>query len=676
MATIADPGGSGEYIVSVSAVGYRFARRRVVNDDGAVTLRVSFILAPDTGQRLAAVVVRANRSAVERRFIYEIPPGNVESVTQGTNASAPAVIASFEELLRNNPMFDGVGAAGAAATESQTQLNGLLFTGNALPRSTPVVVRGTVAEYDASIAGFSGGRIAADVSAAGEYVSRTGGTTIDLRQHSRHRLGGAAGLPISPAYVADVGGTTLLRDEKLGLSWGVRARATSDPTSSLETADSAFLASLGVSAARRDAIEELSRDRGLWQPVRLPRSSLGIAGSSIARVDFDRRPSSTNALVATLSLDARQNFLDDPLVGAGFSRGNRTTDLALQHLWERTLQSQALWRSRSGVSLGLQRGVGVETLGTAAIRVVPILDTEIGLGAPTLSLGGALPAARRDRFVLEHQVEREQRVGPASAHQLKVFAQARLHGAQFETDGPMSTVEFATLSAYQSAGDAAVRVATLQDTRATALRLSGGVNDAWRITSRLRSSGGIRVDYQRVALLNGTSPYARSVVDISPRVGFTWSLVEPKTGAGFGTTNLLRRQMIPSGVLRFGAGLFGADYAPDDALAPGGSPALERSTSCRLSSGAGGLGSAAAADLTAQQLSSACLDQAGARTQAGNGTLGRGFAPPRSLKLTAGFVTQLGFFDMSLDAVVSRTQRQPDAASAAPHRCGRAGSVI
>jgi hypothetical protein len=654
--SFSDPGGSGEYIISVSAAGFRFVRRRVENTMGLRTLIARFSLVADSAPALLRVVVRANRPAVERRFIYDIPPGNVESAVQGADAVAPPAVSSFSELLRNNLLFDGGGSAGATGGESQTQLNGLLFVGSSLPRSAPVVVRGTVAEYDASVAGFSASRIAADISAAGEYVERTGMVSVVTAPSStpdgvrrRQLLTGSA--------LVDLGGTTLLRRERVGLSWGVRGQFASDVNAFLEIADTSFLAARGLSPTKVAAIQQTGRARGLIIDANVPASNFQAVGSAIARVDFARRAKRTNALVGTVNADRQKPFANDAFSAQGLARETMLGQVSLQHIWEEVDRHEAIWRARTSATFGSQSsGPVVDASRVATVRLVPVADSLDYSGAPVLTFGGGAPPALRTRVVFEEQIEREQRMGTSASHQVKLFAQARMHAARENETGTAARIEFPTLLAFNNANNAGVSVNSVPSATANALRLSAGVNDSWRISTRLRSSGGVRADYQRLSAASTGS--VSTVFDVSPRLGLTWTFAQPKEGPGYLTTNLLRRQLVPSGVLRLGAGVFGSDYAPDDALTPGRVAPEANEIVCRLAAGTMGLGAGTAADLTPARLATACLGQTGALERTSRGMLGRTFAPSRSFRATGGIVTQFRLVDISFDAVVSRTLRQ------------------
>lgn len=662
------PGGTGEYVLTVRAHRFRPVRRRVAGA-GESVLRVVFVLTEESTTTLATVRVRANRDSVERRFIYDAPPGNMEAATQGTDAVTPPTLATFEGQLRNNLLFDGVGGAGAAPGETQTQLNGLLFPGSALPRSAPVAIRGVVAEYDVSVAGFSGGRIAADLGAAGDYVSRTGSVVADATARDTR---GNTGVPlgsVAPALTFDVGGTNLLMRERQGLAWGVRASATTTPNVALERVPAAFLDERGLSAERAAAIEAVAQPRGLGRSRDAEQWSRAMSGSAIARLDFDRRHARTNAVVAAASVDHRAPATIDPFATSRLATGLQVAQGTAQHLWERTDRHLAVWRARTGL---VAEQSAVTTEGgdvTSVVAILPVDGAAANEWAPAVRLGGPLPPSRRDRLVLEQQLEREQRVGTRAEHQLKLFAQGRAHRLNERNDARQGFVDFAGLDAFRDASTALVRTTRYAPAEALAWRASLGVNDLWRLSSRLRAVGGVRMDWQRVDTRGRGAP---QVLDLSPRIGVTWALIQPREAPGFVRTNLLSRQTGPSGVLRFGTGIFTGDFGPDDAVRPGGLPARVESVGCSLGGGPAGLGEGDAEALDAERLARACQAVMAARPLAGRGRLDDAFAPPRTWRTTAGISALLFGLDVTVDGVVSRTGRQARLVDAAVPRTAAA----
>jgi hypothetical protein len=660
IAMFVDPGGTGEYVITVSALQFRSARRRVVNSGGASRLIVHFVLFVDSTQQLARVKVFATRREIEKRFIFALPPGNIESVSEGTNATAPPVLSSLEDQLRSNLLFDALGGSALGQLGSQTQLNGMLFSGRALPRNAPVVVRGTVADYDASVSGFSNTRITADIARAGEYVSRSG-TLVYSAVPQAAAVGATRDGPVNTAVIADGGGTTLFRREKFGLAWGIRGVLETEPSTSLESADPHFLTQNGVTLRARDEIARVSTQRGFRNSGALPASFGNRAAlNAIGRLDFDRRRTRVNGMIGTIAIDATRPRLFDPFSSSSLARSDQSIDATLVHMFEAEgSASRAVWRARTGLTVGSVRSGANGESDATLLRVVPIFENNVATGAPVLTLGGSVPRVRRNHFTIEHQLEREQRIGSTYAHQVKVFAQARLQYLASSTAGILSTVDFPTLSAFTRADDAVVRIITVSDASASAGRFSGGVNDLWRITPRLQLSTGARIDFQQLQRDNVSLAIRNRLLEVSPRLGLTWAFAAPNESPGFVTTNLLRRQTIPPGTLRIGVGLFSADYTAADAVEPSGRRALDRSISCRLAGGRDGLADASVDALTAARLEAACISGARARVLSGTSDLDRNFDPTRALRSTIGMTNRFRAFDVNLDAILTRTLRQP-----------------
>jgi Carboxypeptidase regulatory-like domain len=136
--SVAFENGTGDYLVAVSSVGLKSARRRVQRQNSERELVADFTLATDVGaaERWADGVngqvppsMAGNLSAIA---------GNAPGMTQGAG---------------------GISVLGSGAESNLTTLNGMALPGGTLPRAARVDTRVTSATFDPVRGGFSGANV-------------------------------------------------------------------------------------------------------------------------------------------------------------------------------------------------------------------------------------------------------------------------------------------------------------------------------------------------------------------------------------------------------------------------------------------------------------------------------------------------------------------------------------
>ena len=181
--------GTGDYLVYVSATGYRTARRRVQRQGGEVTLVADFRLASDAAL-LAEIKVRGTKPvrADNDANPYNPEAGSSEKYSDGVagqlsptaagDLNATAGTMSGVTVTPNGPSI-----LGAGAESNLTTLNGMGMAATSIPRAARTETRVTGATFDATRGGFAGANIDVRLSGGDRFYQRRNAfVTLDPRQ--------------------------------------------------------------------------------------------------------------------------------------------------------------------------------------------------------------------------------------------------------------------------------------------------------------------------------------------------------------------------------------------------------------------------------------------------------------------------------------------------------------
>lgn len=300
--------GTGDYLVYVSAPGFKPARRRVQRQGNESELVANFVLVPDVTQ-LASVKVTGQKPERATNDIRptELEPGSSEKWNDGVNGRlSPTVAGDLNAIagtMSNVTMTPGgPSILGSGAESNLTTLNGMGFGAGSIPRAAQTQTRVTAATFDPTRGGFAGANI--DVQLEGgsrEYQRRNGFVTIDpqMLEFADPRtlsLGSKSG-GFRTSFGAD--GELIRR----ALTYNVAvdlARNSSDPATLLSAEANVLLRS-GV------APDSVARLIALANPLGLPLSGGGIPANRthdaitwLGRLDDTRDTMRTRAFTSYL----------------------------------------------------------------------------------------------------------------------------------------------------------------------------------------------------------------------------------------------------------------------------------------------------------------------------------------------------------------------------------------
>jgi hypothetical protein len=286
---------TGEYILNVSALGFRPFRQRVTMRPGDTLATVDVHLAPNV-QQVAAVRVQATRPRPPRSGIDRIPgtdPGD-KTVDGITNALPPELQGDLDAMAGMLPGYTTLGgggfsAFGLGADANMKTLNGMSYSGDALPRDVATTTRYVSSPWDPTRGGFSGALAATTISRGSNITQARGHVTLDAP-------GLQIGDPIAARYGqtfsnVQVGGSRsgALSLDRYFYNMGGSATVRRAPVSSLLDFDGDALAHAGISPDSAVRLTQLLSAQGV--PTTrggIPDQRTTFSGNFVQRFDFAR----------------------------------------------------------------------------------------------------------------------------------------------------------------------------------------------------------------------------------------------------------------------------------------------------------------------------------------------------------------------------------------------------
>jgi hypothetical protein len=598
--------GTGDYLVYVSAPGFKSARRRVQRQGSESELIADFVLERDVAL-LATMRVSAQRPvrAVNPINPPQLEPGASEKWNDGVLGQVPPTVAGdLNALAGTMPNVTltpgGASILGAGAESNLTTLNGMGLAAGAIPRAARTETRVTGATFDPTRGGFAGANVDVRLGPGSrDFQRRNGFLTLDPQAlQFADATTRALGLPsggVRGSFGAD--GELIRRALTYNVAMDV-ARSASDPATLLN-ADADALLRAGV------APDSVARLIAIASPLGLTLAGPGLPSNRqhdaiawLGRLDDTRDTLQTRAL-STYAGFTRDGALGFGPLSAPSASGERR---------ERTLGAQLTL----GSYVGPGRRVLTETrlaASATSTEVTPyrqqpgvsILVRSAGSDGNNditgLTLGGGSFLATRDaRWTTEGANETIWNAG-GRRHRFKALLWGRADGLRQEgVANQLGAFSFNSIEDLAAGRPASFSRTLSQPVRsgtvwnaATALAHQYAPSAFFRLLygARLDADGFVDKPARNPSLeraLGVPTGAAPTRLHVSPRAGFSYTYNRDKdNGTGTSQNQVGRFYRSTVGVIRGGIGDFRDMLRPGilaDASAASGLPGGTSTLTC------------------------------------------------------------------------------------------------
>ncbi|NUS98995.1 MAG: carboxypeptidase regulatory-like domain-containing protein [Gemmatimonadaceae bacterium] len=590
--------GTGDYLVYVSALGRRSARRRVQRQGTETELVADFQLAPDA-TKLAEVKVTAKKPERARNDVspFNQEPGSAESYQEGVSGqlppSAAGSLSGTASTIAGVTMTpNGPSILGSGAESNLTTLNGMGMAASSIPRAAKTETRVTGATFDATRGGFAGANVDVRLSPGDRmYQNRTAQLTFDPRAlQYTDAVGRSAGVPVG-GFRGSIGGDGELIRQALTYNVALDvARSISSPAT-LVDADQATLLRAGISPDSVARLRAVAGPLGLLSTSGVPLDRTRDQVTWLGRLDDTRDTLQTRALLTYAGVTKTGAVGFGPLAAPAAGGEQRDNTLGAQLVFgayvgqgRYTLNETRLAASR----VASHTAPYLSLPGASELVRSPGIDPATGQATDVtgVALGGG-PIFRDDsRWTLEGANETYwYRRG--SRHRFRTQLWGRADGAaQSGIANRSGTYSFNSI-ADLSAGQPSSFSRTLSQPDRSGKVWNGAAAFAHTFVpsrffsviygARVEGDGFLDSPPKDAALesaLGVRTGYAPSRVHVSPRAGFSYTYNRDKeNGNGSMWSNSGRFYRNPVGTLRGGIGEFRDLLRPDvlsDASAVGG----------------------------------------------------------------------------------------------------------
>lgn len=573
--TVTFPGGDGDYMVSIAALGFaakRFEVKRNADED---------ILVADAKLTRAAVNLQAMQVTAPREKVArgDPPPdisGSERPVTQaalppadmGDLAAMAATLPGVQFVPGQNGDPNGFSVLGLGADQNNTTLNGMNFGGTNLPRDAQISSSLAMSPYDVSRGGFSGAQFSLHTRPGSNFITRGMSLNLDAPQMQwTDRAAQALGQQYSNFSLGGIAAGPVAIDKAFyNVSYQL-GRRSNDFQNLLNTSP------LGLQTAGI-APDSVARFLSILQQARipttidgrLPHDRLSDQGSLFGSLDFAPPTSSTGQAFNLTGTGGwnRQSPISGIATSLPASSGDRTA-------WNGTLMGRHNSYFGFGILTETTLGVSASHAWSAPYLAMPggrvLVNSTFDDGTSSvqnLTFGGnqGLSVSQTTTSVaLSNQLSW---FSANNKHRLKLTSELRRDG--YETDQTtnlLGTYTYTSLADLQ-AGQPSSFTRQLSPRQSSASELVGAVSlgDSYRPTTDLQIQYGVRLDGNRFFDEPALNPDVQNVFGVrndavpskfyaSPRLGFSWTYGTAAQIAGFDGA-----ARGPRAVVRGGIGLF------------------------------------------------------------------------------------------------------------------------
>jgi hypothetical protein len=571
--------GTGDYLVYVSATGFKPSRRRVQRQASEHEFVADFAMARDVAL-LAAMKVTADKPVRATNPVSptQVETGASEKWTDGINGRIDPTVAGDLNAVAGTMSNVTMGATGPSILGSGSEsnlntLNGMSLAAGSLPRAARTETRVTGATFDPTRGGFAGANIDVRLGPGDRfYQRRSGFLTLDPQSLQYTDATGRSLGARSGGFRGSLGadGEVIRQALTYNVSLDV-AHTTSDPATLLDAdADALLRAGLAPDSVAR--LVAVANPLGLTLAGRgLPANRVHNAVTGLARFDDTRDTLRTRAFTTYLgsTTDGALGFGPLAAPSASGQRSERTLGAQLtlgDYVGE---GRRVLTESRFAAS-----GVSTQVSPYRALPGANVLVRSAALDASGditgVTLGGGSYLATDDmRWTAEGSNETTWNAG-GRRHRFKTQLWGRLDGlSQSGVPNQLGNYSYNSIEDLAAAHPSAFsRTLSQPDRSGTVWNTAAAMAHQWAPTrffsllygARVEADGFFQAPPRNAALeqaLGVTTGAAPSRVHVSPRVGFSYTYNRDKeNGSGSSNSNVGRFYRTTTGVIRGGIGEF------------------------------------------------------------------------------------------------------------------------
>lgn len=569
--------GTGDYLVYVTAAGYKpFRKRILLAADSVINLDVA--LEPALQQLAAVRVVESKPTPIPDGGFGNDPAAVDARPSALFGAVSPESAGNLAAVAGTVPGITVATAGGLVAFglpgQVSTTLNGMSTPGVEIPSDVMARVRVLTSAYDPSIGGFGGGRISVEMAQGGrirEAQARVGvdGPWLQFGGTPVSQLGSRP-----KRAQLDLNADGPLADHDTWYNAGLTLKHLETNVHSLLDGPTT-IGQLGISSdSVEGALQAASAFGLLADGSSAARASSSTGLALLARVDHFRDPvryrkpwsnSFSGTVFVNLNHTGTSGITPFAAPTLAFSNQSAIGQLIGQWLHMTNDYSTEL---TSSASVSRSSSTPSTRLPQAEVVIRSSLPS-IGTVARNIELGGrSAPYSTNENVGWETVGALNLYLG--RSHKIRIYARSAL------TKTTTSSGEQSGTFLFQSLGDFAADrpqefARTLVSPAGAAGLWSGAfaVGDVWQITPVLQLEPGLRLDDSRSLLTPRIEPFVQTLtdnagvgriarIDASPRLGFAWT---PRRAVpvqvGTATTGVI---WLPSpGVLSGGIGMFRHD---------------------------------------------------------------------------------------------------------------------
>lgn len=572
--TLTFPGGEGDYMINVAAIGFgprRFEIKRIADEEiliaNAKLEQAAVVLDPINVQGRRQIANRNERPPDVSGTEQPISNATLPPADLGDLAAMAATLPGVSLVPGADGDPNGFSVLGLGADQNNTTLNGMAFGGMNLPRDAMVGTSMITSPFDVSRGGFSGGQIGLSSRPGSNFVTRGLSLNLDApplqwtdraasslgQQYTNASLGGLLSGPIK------------FNKAFYNIAYQLGRRA-NDYQNLLNT-DPTGLQAAGVSA------DSVNRFLGILSADGIPTSVAGHSletlandqGSVFGSVDF-APPTSRTGQAFNLGFNGswtRSNPAGGFTTAVPSSAGKRTGWNGGVQLRHNAYFGSVL--TETGIGVNGSRNASSPFLELPSGRVLVASDFPDGThGVQNLTFGGSSFLRSIQKNFTATAMNNLSWFSANSAHRLRLTSEFRYDRYESEQDGNLFGTYFYNSLADLQANQPASFGRTLSPRQSEGSRIAGALalGDVWRKGQRLQFQYGVRVDANRYldrpnynSKVEETFGVRNDLVPngiyVSPRAGFSWSYGQaPQVSAFAGAFRA------PRATVRGGIGLF------------------------------------------------------------------------------------------------------------------------